>query len=115
MSNAKPDNPFVDMGKRIAARRKALGMTQLELAEKVDTSNNHLSSIENGTAKPSIDLFIKLFEALETTPNHLMLGCKFSKSIPERTIEIIHNLNEENAKIVLNHANLLYLQQIEKL
>jgi transcriptional regulator with XRE-family HTH domain len=115
MSKTNPENPFIEIGKRIAARRKALGMTQLELAEKVDTSNNHLSSIENGTAKPSIDLFLKLYEALETTPNHLILGCTISKSLPERTIDTIRNLNEENAKIVSNHANLLYLQQLGKL
>ena len=54
MSKSNPENPFIEIGKRIAARRNALGMTQLELAEKLEISNNHLSSIENGAAKPSI-------------------------------------------------------------
>ena len=115
MSKSNPENPFIEIGKRIAARRNALGMTQLELAEKLEISNNHLSSIENGAAKPSIELFIKLFEALETTPNHLMLGCMFSKNLPECTIDTIRNLNEENAQIVYNYARLLYLQQLGKL
>ena len=32
---------FVEMGKRIRARRLSLKMKQMELAEKVDISNNH--------------------------------------------------------------------------
>lgn len=39
---------FVEMGKRIRARRLSLKMKQMELAEKVDISNNHISSIERG-------------------------------------------------------------------
>ena len=37
---------FVEMGKRIKARRVSLGMKQMELAERIDISNNHISSIE---------------------------------------------------------------------
>lgn len=32
---------FVEMGKRIKARRVSLGMKQMELAERIDISNNH--------------------------------------------------------------------------
>ena len=35
---------FVEMGKRIKARRVSLGMKQMELAERIDISNNHISS-----------------------------------------------------------------------
>ena len=37
---------FVEMGKRIRARRLSLKMKQMELAEKVDISNNHNPSRE---------------------------------------------------------------------
>lgn len=36
------------MGNRIKLRRKELRIKQSELAEKLDISNNHISSIENG-------------------------------------------------------------------
>ena len=46
------------MGNRIKIRRKELRIKQAELAEKLNISNNHMSSIENGRQKPSLDIFI---------------------------------------------------------
>lgn len=37
---------FNAMGTRIKMRRKELKMSQAELAEKINVSNNHISSIE---------------------------------------------------------------------
>ena len=47
---------FVEMGKRIKARRVSLGMKQMELAERIDISNNHISSIERGIDVPVLNL-----------------------------------------------------------
>ena len=41
------------MGTRMKRRRKELKMSQAELAEKVNVSNNHISSIETGKQIPS--------------------------------------------------------------
>lgn len=38
---------FVDMGNRIQVRRKELKIKQSELAERINISNNHMSSIES--------------------------------------------------------------------
>ena len=38
------------MGTRMKRRRKELKMSQAELAEKVNVSNNHISSIETAAA-----------------------------------------------------------------
>ena len=45
------------MGNRIKIRRKELRIKQAELAEKLNISNNHMSSIENGRQKPSLDAY----------------------------------------------------------
>ena len=47
------------MGSRIKMRRKELHIKQAELAETLEISNNHMSSIENGRQKPSLDTFIR--------------------------------------------------------
>ena len=47
-------------GKNIKRRRKTLGIPQYELAERLDISPNHLSSLETGKTKPSFDLLCKL-------------------------------------------------------
>ena len=46
------------MGTRMKRRRKELKMSQAELAEKVNVSNNHISSIETGKQIPSLTFFI---------------------------------------------------------
>ena len=48
------------MGNRIKTRRKELHIKQADLAESLDISTNHISSIENGREKPSLDAFIKI-------------------------------------------------------
>ena len=52
------------MGTRMKRRRKELKMSQAELAEKVNVSNNHISSIETGKQIPSLTIiFYILFSA----------------------------------------------------
>lgn len=62
------DFQYRDMGLRIKARRKELKIKQAELAEVLDISNNHMSSIESGKQKPSLDTFINICNHLNTTP-----------------------------------------------
>ena len=56
------DNKII--GSRIRNRRKALHMTQAQLAEAVGVSNNHISSVETGKVLPSLTLTIKISHAL---------------------------------------------------
>ncbi|MCI8633195.1 MAG: helix-turn-helix transcriptional regulator [Lachnospiraceae bacterium] len=53
------DYDFSDMGRRIQIRRKELGLTQEQLAEKVDCSLTHLSRIEGGS-RPSLESLIRI-------------------------------------------------------
>jgi transcriptional regulator with XRE-family HTH domain len=62
------------LGERIAKRRKVLNMTQDDVAEATGLSNNHISNIENSHSIPSIDTLIRICEAIDTTPNYLLLG-----------------------------------------
>ena len=45
---------YAEMGRRIKLRRKELKIKQSEMAESLNISNNHLSSIETGKQKPNI-------------------------------------------------------------
>ena len=46
-------------GKRIQQLRKTKGLTQEELAIKLNISDRHLRNIERGEEAPSIDLWLK--------------------------------------------------------
>lgn len=61
------------IGKRIAAQRKKLKMTQEYVASQVGISVNYLSSIERGVKTPKIDIFINLIDYLGITPNEIFM------------------------------------------
>ena len=59
------------LGKNIKMRRKKLGLTQQQLAEKLDLSLNFIGKIEVAFSKPSLDTLIQIADALETSVSEL--------------------------------------------
>ena len=55
---------YKEIGKRIRYYRTTRGITQEELAYKIDTSASYLSSIERATKKPSLTKLKLIAEAL---------------------------------------------------
>jgi len=53
------------IGARIKSIRDAKGMTQERLAEVMDINSKYLSNIERGKENPTLDMLIKLANALE--------------------------------------------------
>lgn len=94
------EEQFKTMGKRIQLRRKELGLTQGRLAELLDISNNHLSSIENGRERPSLEKFVTLCELLNTTPDYLLLGILHSCNVPQNISDNLRLCTEEDIKLV---------------
>lgn len=64
-------NFYKELGKNIKRRRKELGLTQQQLADKMDISLNFMGKIEVAFSKPSLDTLIELAEKLETTISDL--------------------------------------------
>ena len=63
-----------EMGERIAARRKALGMTQEQLAEMIDVATPTISYIETGTKAIRPENLAKLCEVLDISADYLLFG-----------------------------------------
>ena len=59
------------LGRNIFNKRRELGMSQNELAEKLDISREHLAKIETGKRNLSLDLLFKISEALCVTEKDL--------------------------------------------
>lgn len=64
----------LQLGERIRAKRKALNMTQQELAEKLNITNKAVSKWETDEAYPDISLLPKLSEILGVTIDELLTG-----------------------------------------
>lgn len=62
------------IGKNIQIIRKERNITQEQLAEKVDVSKDHISHIETGSGKISLNLLLKLCAELSVTPNDILIG-----------------------------------------
>lgn len=62
----------------LAARRRELGLTQTELAERAGTSHASISRYESGKLGFSDRVLATLAEALQTTPEALLSAGIFS-------------------------------------
>ena len=62
------------IGKYIADKRKALGMTQVSLADKLDVSDKSVSKWERGVCLPDVSKYQELCAALGITLNELFAG-----------------------------------------
>lgn len=62
------------IGKRIARRRRELGLTQAKVAEHCDISDQYLSNIERAVSIPSTEVIMRLAIALDTTPDEFLSG-----------------------------------------
>lgn len=65
---------YNEIGKRIARRRKQLGLKQSEVEEKANLSYKYLSNIERGISIPSTEVIMRLAISLDTTPNEFLIG-----------------------------------------
>ena len=95
------------MGNRIKIRRKELRIKQAELAEKLNISNNHMSSIENGRQKPSLDIFIQICNLLNVTPDYLLLGSMHAYNIPQDIIYKLRLCNQSDIELAGDFIELL--------
>ena len=62
------------IGKRIKHRRDIAGLSQEQLAEQMNLSKNHISSMECGKSLPTTKCLLTLCNVLGGTPNYYLLG-----------------------------------------
>ena len=63
---------YYEIGQRIRRYRKACGLSQEQLSEKVAISPTHMSHIETGSTKLSLPVFIKIADVLSIQTDSLL-------------------------------------------
>ncbi len=76
------------LSKNIRAARTARGMSQVELARRLNVSKQSVSNWENDNIQPSVDMLKRLSEVLETSADCLL-------GIDDRKYLRVDNLSEE--------------------
>ena len=81
------DMDQVKIGKFIAVRRRAVGLTQAQLAEKLNITDRAVSKWETGRAMPDSALMLDLCGILKITVNDLLHGEEISMENNEKKNE----------------------------
>lgn len=87
------------IGIRIMQRRKDKGLTQEQLAEQLDMSKNHISSIECGKYMPTTKFIMSLCDVLGGTPDYYLVG--MPSDTTDKISELISQLPEQKQRIIL--------------
>lgn len=80
---------YAEIGQRIKKYRKLRKLSQEQLAEKVDISTTHMSHIETGVTKLSLQVLVDLSVALDTSTDSLLFAPK-SLSREELADTVMH-------------------------
>ena len=100
---------YYKIGQRIRKYRKACGISQEMLAEKVDISTTHLSHIETGNTKLSLIVLVKLASALSVSTDDILsgeIGFSHSSSM-DKMAEILDRCTPSEQKIICDIATSL--------
>ena len=95
------------IGNRIRLRRKELGLKQCQLAEQLNISNNHISSIENGREKPSLETLLGICNILHVTPDYLLLGNIHTDDISQNISDGLRLCKEDDVELARDIIELL--------
>ena len=84
----------IKTGKFIAACRKQVNLTQMQLAEKLGITDKAVSKWERGIAMPDTSIMLELCDILHISVNELLSGEKIS----------MENNNQKNEELMLEMA-----------
>lgn len=69
--NRAHSEEYRQLGLNIAYYRKERGLSQIQLADRIDVSRTHMSRIENNDCAVSLDVIFSIAKALEVPVNRL--------------------------------------------
>ncbi len=95
---------YFEVGQRVRKYRKAMNISQEQLAELADISVTHMSHIETGNTKMSLGVFEIIASALHVSMDNLLYGEREtirSASLAEIS-EILDTCNPEQINIIVD-------------
>lgn len=88
------------MGKRIREKRLELGLTQEQLAEKVEISTSHVGEIERGTSICSLAVAVNIATVLNLNLDTLVKGVNV-ENVDTAFSEILDTLPKNNKNLYI--------------
>lgn len=100
------------IGARIQKQRLALGLTQQDIYEKLDVSQNHYSRIENGHVGMSLDILIQISALLHISTDYILTGT-VSASDACPFLETYNQLSDQQKAYIEQHIQLFAESQLK--
>lgn len=90
-----------DLGNKMARKRKDLGLTQTEFAEKLNVTRQTVSRWEAGTVMPDIDKIPDIAEILQVSCDYLLKDdvTDENQTVPEGVSRILEALTGKRVKL----------------
>lgn len=96
------------IGKFILTCRKEKGLTQMQLAEKLNITNRAISKWETGKSMPDVSLMLDLCNILGITVNELLSGERIAmENYQERAEENLMELQSKKEKVQREYNSIL--------
>lgn len=108
---------WVELGKNIKISRQKKGYTQAQVAELTGYSVQHLSHVENGSTKMSVEFIYNLAEILKVSLDDLFGRSLIRDSKNEEFIKILKGCSLEEKEFLCNTSRILkeeYFQHLKK-
>lgn len=101
---------YREVGRRIARRRKELGLRQVQVCEQAGINDKYLSCIERATSIPSLEVIVKIAAALDTTPDEFLTGIIRHESDEWQDVaELMRDMNKK--QLSLARSFLIWLSE----
>ena len=93
---------YYKIGQRIRTYRKMNGLSQEELAERVNISTTHMSHIETANTKLSLPVLVDIAAVLRVRTDDLLKDCpqKTKNDIIAEISDIIDQCSEKDAELI---------------
>ncbi len=100
------DERRIRFGTRVRQARRARKYSQIELAEKAQISVSHISDIENGKTNISLDIFIKLVDALQISSDWLLQidNSEVSTDLDRKISDLLIDCTVSEKRLILRTA-----------
>ena len=97
---------YIELGKRIKAARLAAGLTQEQLAERINLSSGHCAHVERGTTKVSLSALVEIANALNTTPDKLLMDNNYQATphLMEEAQALFEDCDPDEIYVILQAA-----------
>lgn len=89
----------MEIGKRIQGRRKQMGLTQEQLADKMDVSIQMVSNLERGNKSIRIENLIKLSEILNISTDYILTGKETTEDMQALPVQMA-SLSQKERKMM---------------